>query len=51
MGKNKNQKNGLNSEKVKKGMQTALDVTIKAGEILVAAATVITAAKSLKGKK
>lgn len=50
MGKNKNQKNGLSSEKVKKGLDTALEVTIKAGQILAAAATVVTAAKSIKGK-
>ena len=44
-------KNGINSDSIKKGMETALEVTKKTGEILVAAATVIAAAKTIKGGK
>ena len=46
-----NKKSGINADSIKSGMQTALDITVKAGEILVAAATVVTAAKNIKGRK
>lgn len=45
----KKQKIGFNSESIKSGLDTALDITIKAGQILAAAATVVTAAKTIKG--
>ena len=51
MGKNKNKSNGLNSEKIKKGIDTAIEVTVKTGQFLAAAATVVAAAKTLKGQK
>ena len=51
MGKNKNQKNGLSAEKVKNGLDTAIEVTIKTGKFIAAAAAVVTAVKSLKDNK
>lgn len=42
-------RNGISSDSIKSGLETALNITVKAGEILVAAATVVSAAKTLKG--
>lgn len=44
-------KKGISADSIKSGLDTAIDITVKAGQILVAAATVITAAKNLKGGK
>lgn len=44
-------KKGISAESIKSGMKTALDITVKTGEILAAVATVVTTAKTLKGGK
>lgn len=46
-----NKKKGISADSIKSGLDTAIDITVKAGQILVAAATVVTAAKTLKGGK
>lgn len=44
-------KTKINSDSIKSGLETTLEVAIKAGEILGAVATVIGTAKTLKGNK
>ena len=41
-------KKGISADSIKSGLDTAIDITVKVGQILAAAATVITAAKNLK---